>query len=225
VHVYETRRKRKMLDVLLNPNKFFEARMKEAESLKVPALIVLISGIISGIGAYLMAGITLEMLSKTLPPDAVGIASTIGGISAFVGAVVVSLVIWIVFAAVFVGISWMFKGEGTFKRTLEFVGYGFIPMIVSGIIATVLMYHFISTTPIPQVTDPAQLAEVITEWIMKSPTIQLSSVIGILFLLWSANIWIFGLKHARNLSTKNAVITVAIPVLVYILISVWRLGM
>jgi hypothetical protein len=198
--------------------------MEAAASLKVPALIVLISGIISGIGAYVIAGITIEMLGNTLPPEALGMASTIGGISAFAGAVIVSLVIWIVFAAVFFGISLLLKGEGGFKRTLEFVGYGFIPMIMSGIIGVVLMYQFISTTSIPSVTDPAQLAEVITQWITKNPTIQLSSIISMLFLLWSANIWIFGLKHARNLSTQNAVITVAIPVIVYILISVWRLG-
>jgi hypothetical protein len=45
-----------------------------------------------------------------------------------------------------------------------------------------------------------------------------------LFMLWSANIWVFGLKHARNLSTRNAVITVAIPVLAYIAYTVWQLG-
>jgi hypothetical protein len=43
-------------------------------------------------------------------------------------------------------------------------------------------------------------------------------------MLWSANIWVFGLKHARTLSTRDAVITVAIPVLVYIAYSVWQLG-
>ena len=213
-----------MLDVLIKPIKFFEARMKEAESLKVPLLIVLISGMISGIVAFLMARIALEMLSETLPPEALGLASTIGGISAFVGAVVVSLVIWVVFAAVFFGISWLLKGEGTFKRTLEFVGYGYIPMIIGGIISAVLIYNFISTAQIPQVTDPAQIAEIVTQWIMKSPMLQLSSIIGTLFMLWSANIWVFGLRHARNLSTKNALITVGIPVALYVLYSVWRLG-
>jgi len=213
-----------MLDVLIKPDKFFEARMKEAESLKVPLLIVLISGMISGIVAFLMARIALEMLSETLPPEALGLASTIGGISGFVGAVVVSLVIWVVFAAVFFGISWLLKGEGTFKRTLEFVGYGYIPMIIGGIISAVLIYNFISTAQIPQVTDPAQIAEIVTQWIMKSPMLQLSSIIGTLFMLWSANIWVFGLRHARNLSTKNALITVGIPVALYVLYSVWRLG-
>lgn len=213
-----------MLDVLINPNKFFEARTEGAESLKVPLLIVLISGMISGIAAFLMAGITLEILSETLPPEALGIALTVGRISAFIGALVVSLIIWVVFAALFFGISWMFKGEGTFKRTLEFVGYGYIPMIIGGIISAVLMYNFISTAQIPHVTDPTEIAEIMRQWITGNPVVQLSSIIGILFMLWSANIWVFGLKHARNLSTKSAVITVGIPVAVYVLYSVWQLG-
>jgi hypothetical protein len=213
-----------MLEVLTNPNGFFEARMRETESLKVPALIVLISGLISGIAAYLVTGLTLEMLSETLPPEALGLATTIGGISAFIGALVFSLIIWVIFAAVFFGISSVFKGEGSFKRTLEFVGYGYIPMILSGIISAILMYNFISTAQIPLLTDPTEVAEVITQWVTTNPMVRLSSVIGMLFMLWSANIWIFGLKHARNLSTRNALITVAIPVALYILYSVWQLG-
>ncbi len=149
---------------------------------------------------------------------------TVGGISAFIGALVVSLIIWVVFAAVFFGISGLLEGEGTFKRTLEFVGYGYIPMIISGIISAVIMYNFISTAQIPHVADPTELADVLTNWLATNPMVRLSSIVGMLFMLWSANIWVFGLKHARNLSTKNALITVGIPVVLYILYSVWQLG-
>lgn len=30
--------------------------------------------------------------------------------------------------------------------------------------------------------------------------------------LWSAYIWIFGIKHARNISTRGALITIGVPV-------------
>jgi hypothetical protein len=216
--------RKKMLEVLTNPNGFFEARMKEGESLKIPLLIVLISGLISGIAAFLITGITLEIIRETLPPEAQSIAMTVGGISAFIGALVVSLIIWVVFAAVFFGISGLLKGEGTFKRTLEFVGYGYIPMIIGGIISAVIMYNFISTAQIPHVADPTELADVLTNWLTTNPMIRLSSIVSMLFMLWSANIWVFGLKHARNLSTRNALITVGIPVVLYILYSVWQLG-
>ncbi|MGB2842479.1 MAG: YIP1 family protein [Halobacteriota archaeon] len=210
-----------MIEVLTNPNEFFEERMKGEVSLRIPVLIILISGIIGGISTFLMAGIIAEMLRGTVPPEAQGFISVMPVGGAIV-AVIASLILWVVFAAIFFGISAIFKGEGEFKRTLEFVGYGYIPMIFSGIISAVLFYNFVSTAQIPVVTDPAKMTEAL-EPLMKSPMMQLSTVIGILFMLWSANIWIFGLKHARNLTTKNALITVAIPMAVYVLYSVWQL--
>jgi hypothetical protein len=96
-------------------------------------------------------------------------------------------------------------------------------VIFSGIIGAVLIYSFVSTTQIPLVTDPAEMEEIIAS-LIKSPLMMLSSIIGILFILWSASIWVFGLKHARNVSTKNALITVGIPVVVYILYSIYQTG-
>ena len=211
-----------MIEILTNPDKFFEAKMGEEVSLKIPALIVLIIGIISGIGAYFMGGLTAEMLSGTLPPEAQAFISFIA-ISGAIAAVIFSFIFWVVFAAIFFGISYLFKGEGKFKRTLEFVGYGYIPMIISGILGAILLYYIVSTVHIPVVTDPAKMTEAF-EPLMKSPMMQLSYAIGILFMLWSANIWVFGLKHARNLSTKNALITVAVPVAVYVLWTIYQMG-
>ena len=211
-----------MIEILTNPDKFFEAKMGEEVSLKIPALIVLIIGIISGIGAYFMGGLTAEMLSGTLPPEAQAFLSFIP-ISTAITAVIVSFIIWVVFAAIFYGISCIFKGEGKFKRTLEFVGYGYIPMIFSGIIGAIFIYYIVSTAQIPVVTDPAKMAGAF-EPLMKSPMMQLSYAISILFMLWSANIWVFGLKHARNLTTKNALITVAIPVAAYVLWTIYQMG-
>jgi len=212
-----------MLEVLANPNKFFEMRKKGRENLKIPVFIVLISGIIGGISAFLSSSIMMEAMAKTLPPEAQGFMSFMP-ISTAIGAVIFSFIIWLIVAAVFFGISCIFKGEGNFKRTLEFVGYGYIPTIIGGLISLVLVYNFITTVQIPAITttDPTKIKEVIAP-LMKSPMMMLSSAVGMLFMLWSANIWVFGLKHARNLSTKNALITVAIPVAAYILYSVYRM--
>jgi len=211
-----------MLEVLTNPNKFFEARMKGEESLRIPVLIVLISGIISGTAAFLSSGIMMKAMTKTLPPEAQGFMSFMP-IGTAIGVCVGSFIFWVVVAAIFFGISWMFKGSGTFRRTLEFVGYGYIPTIIGGLISAVLVYNFVSTVQIPVVTDPMKIREALAP-LMKSPIMLLYSAIGILFMLWSANIWVFGLKHARNLLTRDAVITVAIPVAAHILFSVYQMG-
>ena len=212
-----------MLEVLTNPDKFFETRKKGEESLKLPVFIVLISGIIGGISTFLSSSIMMEAMAKTLPPEAQGFMSFMP-IGSAIGAVIASFIAWLIIAAVFFGISCIFKGEGKFKRTLEFVGYGYIPTIIGGLISAVLVYNFVTTVQIPPITitDPTEIQEVITP-LMRSPMLMLSSAVSILFMLWSANIWVFGLKHARNLSTRNALITVAIPVAAYILYSVYQM--
>jgi hypothetical protein len=53
---------------------------------------------------------------------------------------------------------------------------------------------------------------------------QITLLISIVFLLWSANIWIFGIQNARNLSTRNAALCVAIPVVPYILYLVYTMA-
>jgi hypothetical protein len=46
---------------------------------------------------------------------------------------------------------------------------------------------------------------------------QIIAVISTVFLLWSANNWIFGMKYARNLSMRDAAICVGVPVIAYVL--------
>jgi hypothetical protein len=46
---------------------------------------------------------------------------------------------------------------------------------------------------------------------------QITSIISIIFLLWSANIWISGIKNARQLSDRDSALCVGVPVVVYIL--------
>jgi hypothetical protein len=53
---------------------------------------------------------------------------------------------------------------------------------------------------------------------------QITSLIAIVFLLWSANIWIFGVKHARRLSMRDAAICGAVPVVAYVLYITYTLG-
>ena len=50
------------LQVLLNPARFFESRMQEEPSLKVPALIALVCGLIGAVSALMMTDITVAML-------------------------------------------------------------------------------------------------------------------------------------------------------------------
>ncbi len=106
---------------------------------------------------------------------------------------------------------------GDFQRTLAVVGYGSLPMVFGSIISGIIVYVSLSGADIRPISDPMQASAVVTE-LTSTPSMMMATVISILFVLWSANIWVFGMQEARNLSGKDALITVGIPVVIYCLI-------
>jgi len=220
-----------VLSVLANPGKFFEERMKNEERLGIPALIVVLSGAVGGVSAFLMTSKTMEILGEMMrmPAGAGGVFTSVMAFVSVIGAVVFSLLFWLIITAIFYGISAIFGGEGSFKRTLEFVGYGYIPTIFAGIIGAALTYHLVSTLTLPHIpagAEPMEVSRIVQAWaqgLKRHPISMLSSAVGILFTLWSANIWIFAVKHARGLTTRNALLTVGIPVGAYIAYSLCQL--
>ncbi len=204
------------IDLFLNPRAFFEAKVSGNAGLKVPALIVLVIGIISAVSAYVLA---LPFL-QYLPAEMAGLGPVL---AAFGGifALVTVLVMWVVFAGIFYGISAVLNGEGSFKQMLAFVGYGYAPQVIGTAIYVVFVYLFMANLVLPPasaISDPTVFTD-----LMKDPYIQIGGIINLLFVLWSANIWIFGVKYARNLSVKNAAITVGVPVALYVLYVLFNL--
>jgi hypothetical protein len=53
---------------------------------------------------------------------------------------------------------------------------------------------------------------------------QITSLISIVFLLWSANIWIFGIQYSRRVTVRNAALCVGIPVIAFIIYTIYKLG-
>jgi hypothetical protein len=78
----------------------------------------------------------------------------------------------------------------------------------------------LTVSPVKDITDIQSATAAITH----SPVFQLTSLAGIIFLLWSANIWVYGLRYSRGISLRHAAITVAIPVAVLILVTLVTSG-
>jgi len=203
----------KMTDILTNPDQFFAELSQRDVNLKTPFVIVLVSAIISAISAAMVASAAISALPEE--------ASAFAGIGAAIGAIYglfLQFIIWLLCAGVFYVISIFFGGEGSFKRVLEFTGYGVIPTIVLLVIGLV-----VTTTMLPTIEFSFENPELFQQTFMQNPFMQAYSIIAILLTLWSANIWIFAVKHARNISTMNALITVGVPVGLYLLriIFIW----
>ncbi|HSA38198.1 MAG TPA: YIP1 family protein [Methanoregula sp.] len=214
-------------DILFRPDAFFGTMMNEKESLKIPALIVLAGSIVAAAYGYLIGGLTAKMMASTVP----GI-ETIITISTIGGALVGTFIFWILWAGIIYALSFAFKGLGSFSRMLQVVGYGYLPQILGSVITLIAATQYIPKITVPTLSsaamqDPAMIEQTMKAF-MHDPAMleltQITSLITIVFLLWSANIWIFGAKHARQLSPRDSALCVGIPVVLYVLYLIYNIG-
>jgi hypothetical protein len=213
-------------DLLLKPDAFFGDLITKKESLMRPAMIILAAGIAAGAYAYLVGGLTATMMAGIMPG-----METIVVLSAFIGALFFTFIFWVLWSGVIFAISSVFKGKGSFKRTMEIVGYGYLPQVVGILITSIVAYSYIPRVKVPVLSAAAiqdsQLIQEATGALMHDPSMmaltQITSIVSIVFLVLSANIWIFGLKHARTLSLRDAAICVGIPFAGYIIYNLYVL--
>ncbi len=210
------------ISLLISPRDYFREHPQALDSLKLPVLIVLASAIISGVYGFELGSLTGALMSQGLGGFG-GIIAAISGVAAFFGV----FILWVVAAGIFLLISMVFKGKGPFRKTLAAVGLGAVPQVFGSIVSLVLAFVYLPIVQVPVIRsmqDPAAVQAAV-QGLMNDPAMreltQLSSVVSIIFLLWSANIWIFGVKEARGLPTKEAALTVLIPVVVYIIYSIY----
>jgi hypothetical protein len=211
-----------LIDILIKPDSFFEKRSASEENLKIPFLFVAIAGVIGAIYGYEVGSLTGRMFAGA----GAGMSQFIA-ISSLVGAFIGVILFWLIGSAVFYLLSMAFKGNGTFNRTLEAIGYGFIPQIIGSVITLAAALYYLPMVNVPvikSITDPTLLQGAITH-LMNDPAMleltRISAVIGVIFILWSASIWVHGIKHARNLSLRDAAITILIPVMIYIIYTLF----
>jgi hypothetical protein len=218
--------KHSLIDILIRPREFFQYAITEKESLKIPGLIVFALGIVSAVYAYLIGGLTGKMMAGLIP----GMESMIA-VSTILGALLGIFVFWGIWTGVFYLISSLFKGKGTFKRSLEFTGYGYLPQIFGALLTVIVAIQYIPRVIVPEISTAAsqdpQMIQDAVKALMHDPAMmemtQIISIISIVFLLWSANIWIFGIRNARQLSERDSALCVGIPVVVYILYMIYTM--
>jgi hypothetical protein len=211
-----------IIDVLTHPDAFFQEKLKSEEDLKTPFLFVAIAGVIGAMYGYMIGSLTSRMFAAA----GAGMGELVA-VSSIIGAFIGVVVFWLIGSAVFYLISMIFKGTGGFNRSLEFIGYGFIPQIIGSLITLIMGVYYLPMVQVPVVrsfTDPAVIQNAVSSLMLDPAMLELtkvSTVIGIIFLLWSANIWIYAIKYARNLSMKHAAITVLLPVVIYIIYTMF----
>ncbi len=95
------------------------------------------------------------------------------------------------------------------------------------IISAIVSLYYIPLVEVPVISniqDPAAvqrfMSDILTDPAFREFT-RISAVISVIFLAWSANLWIFGIRHARNLTVRNAAIVVLIPVAIFAIYTLY----
>jgi hypothetical protein len=198
--------------VLTNPDGFF-ARASDEPSLVPPTLVVLTAGLFGAIASVP----ALRAVQRGLPPEAQGFSSILlvfGVVGGFVGTVAV----WVLLTVAFHVVSAIgFDGEGGFKRLLAFVGWGHVPAIFSAAVGALVNFYVFGGRSVP--SDP-QRVQAYVQQLRNQPEFLVAGLVGLAFLGWQAFIWTFAVKYARDVTLREAAITVAVPVGIY---AAWQL--
>ncbi len=109
-------------------------------------------------------------------------------------------IFWFFVTVLFYILSLFFHGTGTFSRCLEVVGLGFLPQIIGNCVILVITFLFFGAP------------------VMMFYQRIMTMAVLILFGIWSAYCWIYGIKQAQQLSLRNATISVGLPVLIYVIL-------
>lgn len=184
-----------LINALIAPNHFFGALGADREKIGLPALIVIISALLAGAGAYLMAP-SLVGDVPDVDPVTVQMIAGVGG-AIFAGFVL--LLGWVIGSLIMHVIVKILGGTGSFKSTLATVGYGNLPQILSGLLMVAVVFIYHPDLAAIATAGPAALGTM-------APAMVAVTVVGFVVLVWSVVIETYGLVHAHDLSFGRALI-------------------
>lgn len=199
-------------ELAFDPDSFFEH--SSVCSLRYAALVVLFVGVSTMIGtAYLLYRSWVAVNPESLLPLVIWVPTIIA-------VPVGTAVTWLVVSLLFHFISKLYEAEANYRTLLGHTGWGFVPQLFSGLVNTTVTVIVASDATFPD--DPTELGPFIQS-IGQDPLFVVSSILSIVFLIWSGFLWLFAVKHSRGLSQAQARYTVAIPVVALVAYRVYTL--
>lgn len=194
---------------LVSPESFFEREATDP-SLRGPVVIVAVVAVIGVLSSLPVMQAALGSMPQGATPFGV-IGLVVGVVVGMIG----PFVVWLLYALVFYGLSALFEGDGEFRDVFVLIGWGFAPRIVSslvgGLVVVVLVSQGDFATP--------QQAQQLSRRAVTSPLGLFNRVVSLAMTLWSAWIWMYAVREARNLSRRGAAITVGVVVFVAIVLG------
>jgi len=212
------------MKLITDPNGFFEGLKQKEVRIRKPLLtIVLPLAILLSIYQYFL----MNKLSQAFPAEITQfflVGAYVGIIGSFVGI----FAVWLILAVIMHGISSFFDGKGSFRRTFEFVGYGFLPSLVGSAITIPLSLNYILNVQVPKISlaqlqqNPKIVKTIMLSLLPKS-LLYSNIIINLAVTAWSLTIWTFAIKHARDIELRKAFVSALIPTIIFSIYQLWNL--
>jgi Yip1 domain. len=123
---------------LTDPDGFLAQRADDPDWL-VPVLLVVSAGVLPAVGSWYAV--------RQLAPPGAGTFVVISGVAGAAGALIGVVLVWVVGAAVFHGVSALFDGEGSFWRMSWLTGWGYLPAVLPGVASMVALVSAADALP------------------------------------------------------------------------------
>ncbi len=135
------------MKLITDPDTFFEELKGEEVRIGRPAVIVVVLAVILSAYQYLL----VIKLSQAFPSELASFV-TVGGYIEIVASFIGVFAVWFILTVIMHGLSAFFDGKGSFRRTFEFVGYGFLPSLLGSAVTVPVSAHYVLSAEVPSLS-------------------------------------------------------------------------
>lgn len=199
-------------ELLTDPEAYFEERVKYP---RVRTQLILV--VIAGIAANLWRPVIItELGAASIYVDDVLLIFTIAGVLEF-------LLWWFVLTGIMLVVANLLGGDGRFAELFRLTGYGFLPIIASGLIWSAGYYWVLRTAAPPEAPRQPGFQyeyEIYTDYfaqVATDPLLLAVLGVGSVFVLAAGYLWTVGVTVVASLERDRAAVAVA-PVLLVLLV-------
>jgi len=202
----------------------FFAKLKQKETrIRKPMTIVLFLAVLVSTYRYLL----VTKISQAFPAE-IARFFTVGSYIGIVGSFIGMFAVWFILALIMHGLSAFFDGKGLFRRTFEFVGYGFMLSLIGSVITVPMSWFYISQAEIPIISiarlqqNPNVMKTIMLSLIPRD-LVYSNLIINLAITVWSLTLWTFAIKHAREIELRKAFICALIPTMLFGIYQLWSI--
>lgn len=192
--------------LVFDPDEFYTAPIEDY--IRISTAVVLLAAMLKMSSLLYQAFVVVQATDIDI-----GDGPIILGITVMGGLMLFPLVAgWLLISGVFFWTSKLFDGQGNFRSLAMHVAWGFTPQVISSIYNLIIFAVLFG--PAESVTGFAQ--------INSHPAVVAGSILTAACLVWTAFLWIFAVKHARQLSLREATYTVAPVAVLLVLYGIYQ---